>query len=83
MKVDNTNHSSKTLKQMQDKLAQCLAFEKKYGKTTRTTAMIKWCTSEQYRKNVKAFNTATANTMKAMGPYKWAEVVSKKGNYTL
>ncbi len=83
MKVDNTNHSSKTLKQMQDKLAQCLAFEKKYGKTTRTTAMIKWCTSEQYRKNVKAFNTATANTMKAMGPYKWAEVVSKKSNYIL
>tara|TARA_X000001382_G_scaffold13179_1_gene8611 strand:- start:2019 stop:2270 length:252 start_codon:yes stop_codon:yes gene_type:complete len=83
MKVDNTNHSSKTLKQMQDKLAQCLAFEKKYGKTTRTTAMIKWCTSEQYRKNVKAFNIATANTMRAMGPYKWAEVVSKKGNYIL
>ena len=78
MKVDNTNHSSKTLKQMQDKLAQCLAFEKKYGKTTRTTAWIKWCTSEEYRKN-----TATANTMRAMGPYKWAEVVSKKGNYIL
>ena len=83
MKVDNTNCSSKTLEEMQKKLDECLAFEKKYGKSTRTTAWIKWCTDENYRKRVRAFNTATYNTIKAMGPYKWAKVVSKKGDYIL
>ena len=83
MKVDNTNYSSKTLEEMQEQLDKCLALEKKYGKSTRTTAWIKWCTSEEYRKNVIAFNTATYNTMRAMGPYKWAKVVSKKGDYIL
>ena len=83
MKVDNTNYSSKTLEEMQKQLDECLAFEKKWGKTTKTTAWIKWCTSEEYRKNVRAFNTAIANTMRAMGPYKWGEVVSKKGDYIL
>ena len=83
MKVDNTNYSNKTLEEMQEKLDECLAFEKKWGKTTKTTAWIKWCTSEEYRKNVRAFNTATVNTMRAMGPYKWAKVISKKGDYIL
>ena len=83
MKVDNTNYSSKTLKEMQELLDKSLSHEKKYGKSTRTTAWIKWCTSEEYRKNVRAFNTAIANTMRAMGPYKWGKVVSKKGDYIL
>ena len=83
MKVDNTNYSRKTLEEMQKQLDECLAFEKKWGKTTKTTAWIKWCTSEEYRKNVRAFNTAIANTMRAMGPYKWGKVVSKKGDYIL
>ena len=63
MKVDNNKHTSKTVQEMQEQLNRCLDFENKFGKTTRTTAWIKWCTDEKYRKNVHAFNKASANTI--------------------
>ena len=63
MKVDNNKHTSKTVQEMQEQLNRCLDFENKFGKTTRTTAWIKWCTDEKYRNNVRAFNKASANTI--------------------
>ena len=45
-----------------------LDFENKFGKTTRTTAWIKWCTDEKYRKRSIDFNQSIARTMKSMNP---------------
>ena len=48
---------------MDAKLLQIAEFEAKWGENTRTRAMKKYCTSEKYRKNVHAFNKASANTI--------------------
>tara|TARA_R100000781_G_scaffold1976_1_gene3427 strand:- start:189 stop:374 length:186 start_codon:yes stop_codon:yes gene_type:complete len=52
-----------TKEMMDAKLLQIAEFEAKWGENTRTRAMKKYCTDEKYRKNVRAFNTATANTI--------------------
>ena len=52
-----------TKEMMDAKLLQIAEFEAKWGENTRTRAMKKYCTDEKYRKNVRAFNKATANTI--------------------
>jgi hypothetical protein len=63
MRVDNNKHTSKTVQEMQEQLNKCLDFEKKFGKTTRTTAWIKWCTDKEYRKREEEFRLASRNTL--------------------
>ena len=52
-----------TKEMMDAKLLQIAEFEAKCGENTRTRAMKKYCTDEKYRKNVHAFNKASANTI--------------------
>ena len=52
-----------TKEMMDAKLLQIAEFEAKWVENTRTRAMKKYCTDEKYRKNVHAFNKASANTI--------------------
>ena len=53
-----------TKKMIDDKLKQIALFEAKFGECTESRAMKKYCTNENYRKNVKAFNKASKETIK-------------------
>ena len=58
-----------TKEMMDEKLLQIAEFEAKWGENTRTRAMKKYCTDEKYRKNVHAFNKASANTIVGYDKY--------------
>lgn len=53
-----------TKQMIDDKLKQIAIHEKRFGECTTSRAMKKYCTNEQYRANVKAFNKASAETIK-------------------
>ena len=76
MRVKNNKHTSKTIKEIQDKLNQCIEFEKKWGKTQKTQAYIKWCTDEKYRKRVKDFNQSIVRTMKSMNRIELSNIIN-------
>ena len=59
-----------TKKMIDDKLKQIATFEEKYGECTESRAMKKYCTDEKYRARVKAFNKASAETIKHYLKYK-------------
>jgi len=59
-----------TKQMIDDKLKQIATFEEKYGECTESRAMKKYCTNEKYRANVKAFNKASAETIKNYLKYK-------------
>ena len=54
---------------MDEKLLQIAEFETKWGENTHTKAMKKYCTDKKYRKNVHAFNKASANTIMGYEKY--------------
>ncbi len=61
----------KITKEMMDaKLLEIAEFEEKWGECTKSRAMKKYCTNEKYRKNVNAFNKASANTIVGYEKYK-------------
>ena len=76
MRVDNNKDTSKTVQEMQELFNRCLDFENKFGKTTRTTAWIKWCTDEKYRKRSIDFNQSIARTIRNMNPIKLNNVLN-------
>jgi hypothetical protein len=77
MKVDNNKYAGgKTVEEMQEQLDRCLAFEKRFGKTTRSTSWIKWCTSETYRKRSRDFNRSIISVMKNMHPYTLNKIIN-------
>ena len=49
--------------EIQAKLQQCLDYEAKYGTIPQVTAVKKWCTSYEYRKNEWQFRQNVANSM--------------------
>ena len=53
-----------TKQMIDDKLKQIAIHEKRFGECTASRAMKKYCTNEQYRQNVKAFNKASIETIK-------------------
>ena len=56
-----------TKQMMDEKLLQIADFEQKYGADhgiTSVNAMKKYCTDQKYRDRVRAFNKASANTIK-------------------
>ena len=53
-----------TKKMIDDKLKQIALFEAKFGECTESRAMKKYCTNKKYRKNVRAFNKASIETIK-------------------
>ena len=53
-----------TKQMIDDKLKQIAIHEKRFGECTTSRAMKKYCTNEQYRQNVKAFNKASIETIK-------------------
>lgn len=53
-----------TKQMIDDKLKQIAIHEKRFGECTTSRSMKKYCTNEQYRANVKAFNKASAETIK-------------------
>ena len=59
-----------TKQMIDDKLKQIAIHEKRFGECTTTRAMKKYCTNEKYRANVKAFNKASAETIKNYLKYK-------------
>lgn len=59
-----------TKQMIDDKLKQIAIHEKRFGECTTTRAMKKYCTDEKYRARVKAFNKASAETIKNYLKYK-------------
>ena len=53
-----------TEQMMKDKLKQVDEFEAKWGECTESRAMRKFCTDPKYRERVRAFNKASAETIK-------------------
>ena len=53
-----------TKQMIDDKLKQIATFEEKYGECTASRAMKKYCTDQNYRANVDAFNKASKETIK-------------------
>lgn len=53
-----------TKQMIDDKLKQIAIHEKRFGECTTSRAMKKYCTNEQYRQNVNAFNKASKETIK-------------------
>lgn len=53
-----------TKQMIDDKLKQIAIHEKRFGECTTSRAMKKYCTNEQYRQNVNAFNKASIETIK-------------------
>lgn len=53
-----------TEQMIKDKLKQLDAFDKKYGKCTRSVAMRKYCTDPLYRQRVNQFNKTSAQMIK-------------------
>tara|TARA_R110002020_G_scaffold440540_2_gene651179 strand:- start:672 stop:905 length:234 start_codon:yes stop_codon:yes gene_type:complete len=73
----NNKYTNKTIKEIQDKLDQCIEFENKWGKTTKTQAYIKWCTDEKYRKRVQDFNQSIVRTMKSMNRIELNNIINE------
>jgi len=77
MKVDNNKYANgKTIKEMQEQLDRCLKFEERFGKTTRSTSWIKWCTSEVYRKRSRDFNRSIVSVMRNMNPHVLNKIIN-------
>ena len=49
--------------QIKAKLQECIDYEAKYGAIPQVTAVKKWCTSYEYRKNEWQFRQNVANSI--------------------